>query len=253
MSSTTRRTFRKQAATATLAGLSLSVPWPAERKAPAATGCRSPCPPWVPAHPPLGPDEHSRRLTPRATTSSGARTGTERPTPQGVINLMPVAFVGVTTRARGAAPPGPVPGWTRPIRRALPRRARTMNEARRVCPAWTRIARTRNSTGASRLGLPVDAAGKLSQSGPACSSVVSTALTTKSTSRHLREIIERYHAEGFTDNQLERARPPAPSVSAGNCLKKFRERSGKGHPAREELGRPGVIGEWIRWNYDQPA
>lgn len=65
----------------------------------------------------------------------------------------------------------------------------------------------------------------------------------------LREIIELYHPEGFTDNSWS-------GLGRGiicycdNCRKKFRERSGQDIPRGKNWDDPAYR-EWIRWNYNR--
>lgn len=63
----------------------------------------------------------------------------------------------------------------------------------------------------------------------------------------LREIIERTHPEGITDNSwsgLGREH----ICHCQNCLKKFRERTGQTIPRSKNWDDPNYR-EWIRWNY----
>jgi hypothetical protein len=63
----------------------------------------------------------------------------------------------------------------------------------------------------------------------------------------LRELIERSRPEGMTDNSwsgLGREN----ICHCHNCVKKFRERTGKAIPAGKNWDDPGYR-EWIRWNY----
>ena len=65
----------------------------------------------------------------------------------------------------------------------------------------------------------------------------------------LREIIERYHPEGFTDNSwsgLDRDHP----CFCKNCQRKFRDRTGKGIPRERDWDDP-VFHQWIQWNYER--
>ena len=65
----------------------------------------------------------------------------------------------------------------------------------------------------------------------------------------LREIIDRSHPEGFTDNSwsgLDRN-----SICfCDNCERKFRERTGQPIPRRKDWDDP-MYRQWIRWNYDR--
>lgn len=65
----------------------------------------------------------------------------------------------------------------------------------------------------------------------------------------LREIIERSHPEGLTDNSwagLGRER----ICYCPNCERRFRDRTSKALPRRKDWDDP-VYREWIRWNYDR--
>ncbi len=63
----------------------------------------------------------------------------------------------------------------------------------------------------------------------------------------LREIIERTHPEGITDNSWS-------GLGRGNicycenCVRKFRERTGKSIPRQNDWNDP-IYREWIQWNY----
>jgi hypothetical protein len=65
----------------------------------------------------------------------------------------------------------------------------------------------------------------------------------------LREIIDRSHPEGFTDNSwsgLDRN-----SICfCDNCERKFRARTGQPIPRRKDWDDP-TYRQWIRWNYDR--
>jgi len=65
----------------------------------------------------------------------------------------------------------------------------------------------------------------------------------------LREIAERYHPEGFTDNSWSGLGRNS-FCYCENCRRKFRERSGKDIPQSKDWNNP-VYREWIRWNYDR--
>lgn len=63
----------------------------------------------------------------------------------------------------------------------------------------------------------------------------------------LREIAERYHPEGFTDNSwsgLDRGRP----CFCDNCRRKFREQTGEDLPRLPDWDAPAYR-RWIEWNY----
>ena len=65
----------------------------------------------------------------------------------------------------------------------------------------------------------------------------------------LREIAERYHPEGFTDNSWS-GLGRGTICYCENCRRKFRERSGKDIPREKDWNDPAYR-EWIRWNYDR--
>jgi hypothetical protein len=65
----------------------------------------------------------------------------------------------------------------------------------------------------------------------------------------LREIIERYHPEGFTDNSWS-GLGRGTICYCENCRKKFRGRCGNSLPPFKDWNDP-VYREWIRWNYDR--
>src|SRR5215469_3220735 len=65
----------------------------------------------------------------------------------------------------------------------------------------------------------------------------------------LREIIERYHPDGFTDNSwagLGRNNP----CFCDNCQKRFTKRTGKTIPRERNWNDP-LYREWILWNYER--
>ncbi len=63
----------------------------------------------------------------------------------------------------------------------------------------------------------------------------------------LREIIERSHPEGITDNSWSGLGRDS-ICYCENCAKKFRERTGKNIPSEKNWDDP-VYREWIEWNY----
>ena len=65
----------------------------------------------------------------------------------------------------------------------------------------------------------------------------------------LREIIERYHPEGFTDNSWSGLGRNSPCFCE-NCQKRFRERTGSVIPGERDWNNP-LYREWIRWNYER--
>jgi Hypothetical glycosyl hydrolase 6 len=65
----------------------------------------------------------------------------------------------------------------------------------------------------------------------------------------LREIAERYHPQGFTDNSWSGLGRNT-ICYCENCRTKFRQRSGKDLPRRKDWNDT-TYREWIRWNYDR--
>ncbi len=65
----------------------------------------------------------------------------------------------------------------------------------------------------------------------------------------LREIIGRYHPEGFTDNSWSGLGRGAPCFCK-NCERRFVERTGKSLPRAKDWDEP-LYREWIQWNYDR--
>ncbi len=65
----------------------------------------------------------------------------------------------------------------------------------------------------------------------------------------LREIAEKYHPEGFTDNSWS-GLGRGTICYCENCRKKFHARSGKEIPRGKNWNDPAYR-EWIRWNYDR--
>jgi hypothetical protein len=65
----------------------------------------------------------------------------------------------------------------------------------------------------------------------------------------LREIAERYHPEGFTDNSWSGPGRGSPCFCE-NCQRKFRERSGEELPRQKSWDDP-LYREWIEWNYQR--
>jgi len=65
----------------------------------------------------------------------------------------------------------------------------------------------------------------------------------------LREIIELYHPEGFTDNSWSGLGRGTPCYCE-NCKKSFRAQTGKDIPIAKNWGDK-TYQQWIRWNYDR--
>ena len=65
----------------------------------------------------------------------------------------------------------------------------------------------------------------------------------------MREIVERYRPEGFTDNSWSGLGRSSPCFCE-NCQKRFRERTGSAIPGEKDWNSP-LFREWIRWNYER--
>ena len=65
----------------------------------------------------------------------------------------------------------------------------------------------------------------------------------------LREIIERYHPEGFTDNSWSGLGRGSPCFCE-NCRRRFRARTGQEIPREKDWNDP-LWRQWIQWNYDR--
>ncbi len=65
----------------------------------------------------------------------------------------------------------------------------------------------------------------------------------------LREIIERSHPEGITDNSWSGLDRESPCYCA-HCQRRFRNRTGQSLPPRKNWDDP-LYREWILWNYDR--
>jgi hypothetical protein len=65
----------------------------------------------------------------------------------------------------------------------------------------------------------------------------------------LRELIERYRPEGFTDNSWS-GLGRGTICCCQNCRRKFRERTGQDIPHEKHWNDPAYR-EWIRWNYER--
>src|SRR5206468_477172 len=65
----------------------------------------------------------------------------------------------------------------------------------------------------------------------------------------LKEIAERYHPDGFTDNSWS-GLGRGSFCYCQNCRKRFRDHTGKEIPTAKNWNDP-VFREWIRWNYDR--
>jgi hypothetical protein len=95
----------------------------------------------------------------------------------------------------------------------------------------------------------VDAAGQPHKAGELFVTCVSGPYYDEHIPAILREIAERYHPEGFTDNSWS-GLGRGTICYCENCRRKFRERSGRDIPRGKDWNDPGYR-EWIRWNYDR--
>jgi hypothetical protein len=95
----------------------------------------------------------------------------------------------------------------------------------------------------------VDAAGRPHKAGELFITCVNGPYYDEHIPAILREIAERYHPEGFTDNSWS-GLGRGTICYCENCRRKFRERSGKDIP-RETDWNDLAYREWIRWNYDR--
>ena len=95
----------------------------------------------------------------------------------------------------------------------------------------------------------VDAAGRPHQAGELFVTCVNGPYYDEHIPAILREIVERYHPEGFTDNSWS-GLGRGTICYCENCRRKFRERSGKDIPRETDWNDPAYR-EWIRWNYDR--
>ncbi len=95
----------------------------------------------------------------------------------------------------------------------------------------------------------VDAAGQPYKAGDLFITCVNSPYYDEHIPAILREIIERYHPEGFTDNSWS-GLGRGSICHCGNCRKKFREATGRDLP-REKNWNAQAYREWIRWNYDR--
>jgi hypothetical protein len=95
----------------------------------------------------------------------------------------------------------------------------------------------------------VDIAGKPHKAGELFITCVNSPYYNEHIPAILREIIERYHPEGFTDNSWS-GLGRGTVCYCENCRKKFRERTGHDIPREKNWNDPAYRA-WIRWNYDR--
>jgi hypothetical protein len=95
----------------------------------------------------------------------------------------------------------------------------------------------------------VDRAGKPYQAGDLYFTCINSPYYDEYLPDVLREIVDRSHPEGITDNSWSGLDRESPCYCA-HCERRFRERSGKPLPARKDWDDPAYR-EWIAWNYDR--
>jgi hypothetical protein len=95
----------------------------------------------------------------------------------------------------------------------------------------------------------VDAAGRPHKAGDLFVSCVNSPYYDEHIPSILKEIVERYHPEGFTDNSWS-GLGRGTICYCENCQKRFLQRSGRDIPRGRDWDDP-VYREWIRWNYDR--
>ena len=95
----------------------------------------------------------------------------------------------------------------------------------------------------------VDASGRPHKAGELFVTCVNSPYYDEHIPAILREIAERYHPEGFTDNSWS-GLGRGTICYCENCRRTFRRRSGEDIPRGTDWNDP-VYREWIRWNYDR--
>jgi hypothetical protein len=95
----------------------------------------------------------------------------------------------------------------------------------------------------------IDAAGKPYKAGELYITCVNSPYYNEHIPAILREIIELYHPEGFTDNSWSGLGRDS-ICYCENCKKSFREHTGKDIPLKANWSDQ-TYREWIRWNYDR--
>jgi hypothetical protein len=93
----------------------------------------------------------------------------------------------------------------------------------------------------------VDASGKPYRTGELYVTCVNSPYYEEYIPSILREIIERTHPEGITDNSWSGMGRES-ICYCQNCLNKFKQRTGQAIPARRRWDDP-VYRDWIEWNY----
>ncbi len=94
-----------------------------------------------------------------------------------------------------------------------------------------------------------DAAGRPHKSGDLFVTCVNSPYYDEHIPAILRELVERYHPEGFTDNSWS-GLGRGTICFCENCRRKFRERTGQALPRAKNWNDP-TYRAWIRWNYDR--
>ncbi len=93
----------------------------------------------------------------------------------------------------------------------------------------------------------VDASGKPYRAGELFVSCVSGPYYDEHIPAILREIVERFHPEGFTDNSWSGLGRDS-ICYCQNCRRRFHEKTGKDIPREKNWSEPAYR-EWIQWNY----
>ena len=93
----------------------------------------------------------------------------------------------------------------------------------------------------------VDASGKPHRSGELYTSCINGPYFREYIPEVLREIAERYHPDGFTDNSWSGLGRNA-FCYCDNCARKFRDQTGQELPARTNWDDP-VYRQWLHWSY----
>jgi hypothetical protein len=95
----------------------------------------------------------------------------------------------------------------------------------------------------------VDAAGKPYQAGDLYVSCINGPYYQEHIPAILREIVDRYHPEGFTDNSWSGLGRNAPCFCE-NCQKSFRDQTGEAIPKEKRWNDPAYR-KWIQWSYER--
>ncbi|HEY3373313.1 MAG TPA: beta-galactosidase [Prolixibacteraceae bacterium] len=95
----------------------------------------------------------------------------------------------------------------------------------------------------------IDASGKPYKAGDLYITCINSPYYNEHIPAILREIIELYHPEGFTDNSWSGLGRDS-ICYCENCKKSFSNRTGKGIPIKANWN-DSAYREWIRWNYER--